>query len=148
MADEKQDHTVETHEEPKPKRTRKPRKPKRSDAQLHEGGDDYEVELEDDDAPMELGAHYVNHVDATIILKGDVSLRVMTYEEQKQFGIKDINGEMGKKCKKSPLVLTFKNAKSALAFFDMCLHAEKESEEYIDTGSKVEWFSPSMMVRM
>lgn len=145
MADEKSvtTHTVETHEE-KPKRTRKARKPK---AEVAAESPEVEIEVEESDDDHELGDHYVNHVAATITLKGAAKLRVMTPEEQRSNGIKFIAGEMGKKCK-TPLVITFKNAKAAVTFFNLCLNAEKESEEFIDVTDKVEWFSPSMMVNL
>lgn len=151
MADEKSvtTHTVETHEE-KPKRTRKPRKPKTAAAAVNEAADadDVEIEVEESEDDHELGDHYVSHDGALITLKGDVTLRVMTPEEQKANGIKFVSGEMGKKCKKAPLTITFKNAKAAVEFFNLCLNAEKPQEEFIDDGKKVEWFSPSMTVSM
>ena len=149
MADEKQvtTHTVESHEVEKPKRTRKPRKAKAAAPAAAEGND-AEIEIEESEDDHELGDHYVSQNGAVITLKGDVSLRVMTPQEQKENGIKFVAGEMGKKCKKAPLTITFKNAKAATAFFNLCLNAEKEQEEFIDDGKKVEWFSPSMTVMM
>lgn len=154
MADEKQvtTHTVESHEVEKPKRTRKPRKAKAapSDAQVPDEGNDAEIEIEESEDDHELGDHYVNHDGALITLKGDVLLRVMTPEQQKANGIKFVAGEMGKKCKKAPLVITFKNAKAATEFFNNCLNAKEKDkdEEFIVDGSKVDWLSASMTVMM
>lgn len=149
MAEEKQvtTHTVESHEE-KPKRTRKKRKP-RAEAAAPKSAKDDGVELEiSEDEETDLSPNHVAHDGATITLNGDVSLRVMTLDEQKVAGIKSITGEMGKKCKKSPVIITFKNPRAALVFFDMCLYAEKESEEFILVGKKVEWDSSSLEVSL
>ena len=133
---------------PKPKKERKPRaaaKPRKS-KQLS----DVEIHLSDDDEADEpLSPSRVQHDGATVTITGpECLLRVMTLQQQKQFGIKTIAGEMGKKCKKTPVVITFKNPKAALHFFDECLHAETEEAEFIDTGNKVRWYSPTMVISL
>ena len=131
---------------PKPKKERKPRaaaKP-RKPKQLS----DIEVNMSEDEDTEPLSASRVEHIGATVIITGpECTLRVMTLQQQKQFGIKTVAGEMGKRCK-TPVTLTFKNPKAALHFFDECLHADSEETEFIDTGNKVRWYSPTMVISL
>ncbi len=141
MADEKTTVTTQTVEtQEKPKRTRKKREPK---AAKPKGGNDVELEFSEDEE-NDLPPDHVHLEGKVLTINGDAKLRVMTLDEQKKHGIVSISGEMGKKAKKSPVVVTFKNPKAAAVFFDLCCYAEDETEEFIDTGSKVEWDAPSL----
>jgi hypothetical protein len=135
MADEvKTEAEVEV---PAPAKPKKPRKQRAKKAKKELA--DVELELDEDEADEELPEHYVLIDGKTVKLNGsDVMLKVLSIEQQKEYGITSVLGEMGKKCK-NPVVLTFKNAKLADAFFDMCLYAEKEQEELIIDGKKTEW---------
>jgi hypothetical protein len=122
---------------PVPAKSKKPSKPRAKKAKKAE------VELELDDTETEgndeLPEHYILLDGKTVKLNGsDVMIKTLSIEQQKEYGITSVLGEMGKKCK-NPVVVTFKNAKLAEAFFDMCLYAEKEQEELIVEGKKTEW---------
>lgn len=133
-AEEKKSAQVETTPAPKPKR--KPRAKKAAKKSLA----DVELELDDEaDADDDLPAHYALLDGKTIKLSGtDVTLKVLSVEQQKEYAIAKVEGEMGKKCK-APVTITFKTAAKAEDFFDMCLYAEKDQEELIVVGSKAEF---------
>lgn len=119
---------------PAPKRTRKPKA-----AVTEEDGE------EDDNKPFKMPKHYVEHSGSVITLMGtDVKLRVMTPAKRAAHGIKEIIGTMGKPCE-GPVLIKFKNRAAALKFFDLCLHADDEKNEYIDCGSKTDWFGEELM---
>ena len=134
--------TPEEKPAPKPRKPKaaakdeaKPKKPK------HEEAD----EAEEGDRPFKMPKNYVDHDGRTITLCGsDVKLRVMTPPTRAKHGIIKVEGTMGKPCAEK-VVLTFKRATQAEKFFETCLHADNDADEFIISGSKTDWYGDNLM---
>lgn len=126
-----------------PKKPRKPRAPKAAAAPAPKKAKE-PAPTPPPKAPKK-PKHYVEQTGKLITLSGtDVKLRAMTPAQLKEHGIKQVQGEIGKPCAQ-PLVLTFKSPKAAEQFFDLCLHAEEETDEHIECGGKTEWYADNLM---
>lgn len=150
MADEIEQPEVEVPAaEEKPKKPRKPRKPRAPKTEKPPKASKKSSKADEDEDDDEEFPCAVIHEGSKVLLLGpSIKLRVMTPAEQKQHGVKSITGIIGAPCHETqPTTITFKTAKQALMFFDMCLHAEDEGAEFIELlsdGNDVSWDSNDM----
>jgi hypothetical protein len=139
MSDNTENEVPETPEE-KPKKPRKPRAKKPAPAPVEAAP----VEKPKRAAKGTKLAHAVTHEGKTITVTGtDVYVRKMTSEQMTSFGIKHVDGVLGKPCAES-VVLTFKSPAAASKFFAESFTTEDEAAEFIVAGSKTDWNSDTM----
>ena len=133
MSDNSENEVTETPEE-KPKKTRKPRAKKAAAAPAPAPAEKPKR------APKASKfSHEVKHEGRCITVTGtDVKVRDMTPAQLAEFGIKSVEGALGKACAE-PVVLTFKSPAAASKFFAASFTAEDEADEFIVAGAKTDW---------